>query len=141
MNYLKKKKRFPINIQEMVEELDNSQKFNLPVYRPNLSDRSIRKYFPYIFRITNSTGGLAAASPTSSAEAILHHVFRPLARYTLRMGVHSGTVINHKIYTINAQHFDYWQKSLFYSRFASLFYGPVNSSSNCWPVALFSLVQ
>ena len=36
--------------------------------------------------LTNST----AALPTSSAEAILHRVFRPLARYTLRRGGGGG---------------------------------------------------
>ena len=40
--------------------------------------------------LTNSTGGLAAAPPTFSAEAILHCVFRPLARHTLRMGGGEG---------------------------------------------------
>ena len=39
--------------------------------------------------LTYSSVGIAAAPPTSSAEAIHHRVFRPLARYTLRMGVRS----------------------------------------------------
>ena len=45
---------------------------------------------PIFFFIYNQycTGslGVAAAPPTSSPEAILHCVFRPLARYTLRTG-------------------------------------------------------
>ena len=40
--------------------------------------------------LTKNTGGLAVAPGTSSAEAILHRGFRPLARYTHRMGLHSG---------------------------------------------------
>ena len=39
---------------------------------------------------TNSSSSIAAAPPTSSAEAIRHRMFRSLARYTFRMGVHSG---------------------------------------------------
>ena len=51
-------------------------------------NRIIQK--PWTNLLTKNTGGLAVAPPTSSAEAILHRGFRPLARHTHRMGVHSG---------------------------------------------------
>ena len=54
----------------------------------------IKRRFPQLSRfaynrcklLTYSSFGIAAAPPTSSAEAIHNRVFRPLARYTLRMG-------------------------------------------------------